>query len=83
MIDVLGGFKTYATMKATDVVYSIETVNNLIAAGCGDGNLVLFDGDTQECLYGYYYLFVNVKCSLCFVIKISFGAMSKGPVRCL
>ncbi len=56
MIDVLGGFKTYATMKTTEVVYSVETVNNLIVAGCGDGNLVFFDGDTQECLYGYIYL---------------------------
>lgn len=46
MIDVLGGFKTYATMKATDIVYSLETVNNLIVAGCGDGNLEFFDGDT-------------------------------------
>ena len=41
-------------MKATDAVFCGETVENLIVAGCGDGNMLVFDLDRGgECLFGF------------------------------
>ena len=40
-------------MKATDAIYDLEVVNDLTAAGCGDGNLEVFDNNTGKCLYGF------------------------------
>lgn len=52
LIDLESGFKTFGTMKTTDAVYVLETVHNLSIAGTGDGNILAFDNDTLECLYG-------------------------------
>lgn len=52
ILDIVKGFKTVGTLKATDAVFEIELIFNLTIAGCGDGNIVAFDNDTQECLYG-------------------------------
>lgn len=40
-------------MLCKDAVYTLATVYNMTVAGCGDGNLLFFDNDTQKCLYGY------------------------------
>jgi hypothetical protein len=40
-------------MKAKDAVFSVEHIYNLTVAGCGDGNILVYDNDTGECLYGY------------------------------
>jgi WD40 repeat protein len=41
-------------MNATDAVFCGEVVDNLIVAGCGDGNILVFDSKKGgECLYGF------------------------------
>lgn len=40
-------------MKATDSVFCLETVYNLTVAGCGDGNVLIFDNDSGKNLYGF------------------------------
>jgi hypothetical protein len=52
LLDVLGGFKTMGTMKASDAVYCLRTIGSLTIAGLGDGNIVCFDNDTGKTLYG-------------------------------
>lgn len=52
LIDMGSGFKKYGKMDATDAVFVLETIYNITLAGTGDGNVLAFDNDTQECLYG-------------------------------
>ena len=52
LIDIESGFKEFGTMKTTDAVYCMETIHNLTLAGTGDGNILCYDNDTLECLYG-------------------------------
>lgn len=40
-------------MTTTDAVFCGEVLANLAIVGCGDGNLLAFDLDKNECLYGY------------------------------
>jgi hypothetical protein len=41
-------------MTTTDAVFCGKIIqNNLAIAGCGDGNILAFNLDTNECLYGY------------------------------
>ena len=41
-------------MMTTDAVFCGETLGNLIVAGCGDGNMLVFDiRQGSELLYGY------------------------------
>ncbi len=70
IVDPLSSFKVRGQMQCKDAVFTIATVHNLTVAGCGDGNLLFFDNDTQKCLYGYDPL-------------TSFGAMQQGGIRCL
>ena len=52
--DVMSGFKLRASMPATDAVFCGKIVNNNLAiVGCGDGNILAFDLDKDQCLYGY------------------------------
>jgi len=56
----------------------LETVYNL-----GDENLVVFDNDNGECLYGLVCFLLELRNH---ILIISFGAMSKGGIhniRCL
>lgn len=39
-------------MKATNSIYCLETIHNLTIAGAGDGNILAYDNDTLECLFG-------------------------------
>jgi len=45
--------ETLHELQTTDAVFCGEIVDNLAVAGCGDGNILVFDLDTGECLYGY------------------------------
>ena len=52
--DVISGFKQAASMTTTDAVFCGKIIqNNLAITGCGDGNILAFNLDTNECLYGY------------------------------
>jgi len=53
MIDVVSGFKNFGTFEGNDALYSLENIHNLTVVGSGDGNVLLFDNDTLECLWGY------------------------------
>ena len=45
--------KPINTMQTTDAVFCGEAIENLVVAGCGDGNILSFNLDSGECLYGY------------------------------
>ena len=51
--DVYSGFKPLSIMNSTDAVFCGEVLENLILVGCGDGNILCFNLDNNECLYGY------------------------------
>lgn len=53
IIDPLSGYRIRGQMQCKDAVYSLASAYNVTVAGCGDGNLLFFDNDTQKCLYGY------------------------------
>lgn len=59
-------------MKATDAVFSVDTIYNVTVAGSGDGNVLVYDNDSGQCLYALNNNFI-----------IRFGAMTKGGVRCM
>jgi hypothetical protein len=46
-------FKELGSMKATDSVFCGDIYNNFVAVGCGDGNMLGYNIDTMQCLYGY------------------------------
>jgi len=52
IFDVLSGFKQLTTLKAAAPVDSLETIYNLTLAGCGDGNVLCFDNDHGNSIYG-------------------------------
>lgn len=33
-------------MKATDAVFAVDTIYNVTVAGCGDGNVLVYDNDS-------------------------------------
>ena len=51
--DVLSGFKKAGVMRASDSVFDAISFETFSVAGCGDGSVLVFDNDTQECLYGF------------------------------
>lgn len=53
LVDIWGGFRDFGTMQATSPIYCVEPIHNLTIAGAGDGNVLAFDNDTLECLYGF------------------------------
>ncbi len=53
LYDIKNNFKLIGTMKATDAVFCGDIYESFIAVGCGDGNLLAYNLDTLECLYGY------------------------------
>lgn len=40
-------------MKATDSLFSLDSIGSLTVAGSGDGNIFVYDNDTGKCLYGF------------------------------
>jgi len=51
--DIFNSLAPVASMKTTDAVFCGEVIQNLTIVGCGDGNILCFDLDKNECLYGY------------------------------
>jgi WD40 repeat protein len=52
--DIISGFKQMASMPTTDAVFCGKIINNNLAiTGCGDGNILAFDLDKDQCIYGY------------------------------
>ena len=52
--DIMSGFKFAASMNTTDAVFCGKMIqNNLLITGCGDGNILAFNLDSNECIYGY------------------------------
>ena len=51
--DILRGTKPVNEMQTTDAVFCGEVIENLVVVGCGDGNVLSYDLDSGECLYGY------------------------------
>jgi hypothetical protein len=52
-LDPQKSFEPRGVLKCGDAVFTIETVFDFTVAGCGDGNVIVFDNESQECLYGY------------------------------
>ena len=52
MFDILSGFKCFKTSKATSEVFCLEVFHNLLMAGGADGNMLVYDTNNGECLYG-------------------------------
>lgn len=53
LFDIASGFKQAGVMKASDAVFCVETFEDITIAGTGDGNILAYDNNTSECLYGY------------------------------
>ena len=53
VFDMQNDFKLIGNMKSADAVFCGDICGNILAAGCGDGNLLCYNLDTMECLWGY------------------------------
>merc|ERR1712150_125792 len=53
IIDPQSGFKERGRMLCKDMVFCFENAFDCTAAGCGDGNLLVFDNNSMKCLYGF------------------------------
>ena len=53
VLDMTKGFKEIGTLKSTDAVFCGDICGNIVAAGCGDGNLLAYNLNTMECAWGY------------------------------
>lgn len=53
IFDMANNFDQIGELKSADAVFSGDVFGNFLAAGCGDGNLLGYNLDTMECLWGY------------------------------
>ena len=53
VFDMNKGFKVINELKSTDAVFCGDICGNVVAAGCGDGNLLCYNLNTMECAWGY------------------------------
>ena len=53
IFDITKSFKQIAQMKTTDSILCGDVNNSFIAVGCIDGNMLAYNMDTLECLFGY------------------------------
>ena len=53
IFDMLNGFAQIGELKSADAVFCGDVYGNILAVGCGDGNLLAYNLDTMECLYGF------------------------------
>ncbi len=51
--DANNEFAEVGTLKSTDAIFCGDLYENLLVVGCGDGNMLAYDINTMECLYGY------------------------------
>lgn len=53
VLDAVMNYQERSTMQSTAGVLCGEMMENLVITGCADGNVNVFDIDTEECLFGY------------------------------
>ena len=53
VLDIFNNFGMVREMNATDAVFCGNILENLCLVGCGDGNILCYDLDSGDCLYGY------------------------------
>ena len=53
MWDIFNSLSPLGEMDATEAVMCADMYKELLFTGCGDGNVLAFNLDTQECLWGY------------------------------
>jgi WD40 repeat protein len=53
LLDMTNNFKEIGSLKATDVILSGDLYESFLAVGCGDGNILAYNLDTMECLFGF------------------------------
>lgn len=51
--DLFRQFKPLTMMQSTDAVMCGKTIEHLCIIGSGDGNILCFNLESGECLYGY------------------------------
>ena len=49
----LNGMKTIHKIDTQDMLFAMEHVNDLTILGTGSGNILTYDNNSGECLYGY------------------------------
>ena len=53
VLDAMMDFRERSSLTCTGGVLCGELMENLAIVGCQDGNINVFDTDTEECLFGY------------------------------
>lgn len=53
IFDIVNNFGEIGNLKTTDSVVCGEILNSFLAIGCADGNLISYNLDNLDCLYGY------------------------------
>jgi WD40 repeat protein len=53
ILDITKNFEEIAIMKATDSIFCGDLYESTLVLGCGDGNLLTYNLDSFECIYGY------------------------------
>lgn len=51
--DVMNNFSEISSLKTTDSVVCGDIYESFLAVGCADGNMLAYDLNSFECLYGY------------------------------
>jgi WD40 repeat protein len=51
--DIFNNCAAMSTLKATDAVFCGEVLDNLVVVGCGDGNILGFNLEDNQCMWGY------------------------------
>jgi WD40 repeat protein len=49
----LNGMKTIHKIDTQDMLFAMEHVEDLTVVGTGRGNILVYDNNTGECLYGF------------------------------
>lgn len=55
LLDIMNNFKEIGVLKATDSILcgDLHPSESLLVVGCADGNMLAYNIDTFDCLYGY------------------------------
>lgn len=53
IIDPVSGFKKRGVLELSEAGLTCLSLWNMTVVGVGDGNVLVFDNDTQECLFGF------------------------------
>lgn len=53
LMDITKSFDELGKMKSTDSITCGDLYESILAVGCADGNLLAYNIDTLDCMYGY------------------------------